>query len=154
MVVFPFYQAWDRFHKFRVWNVVSSPVHCSLVWAFECWRLGVTPKRASLIASLVFSLAPNNIKNERVTRYFLILFDLDNVTCLDAPPIRDLKALVPLCEYKLLYRLRIHFFSRLFKVPVVNKVEEACSYEGGASDEDQVIGTFRVDSRDHVRAEV
>ena len=107
-----------------------------------------------MIASLVFSFAPDNIKNERVAWYFLILFDLDDVACLDTPPISDLKALVPLCEYKLLHRLGIDLVGRLFEVPVVDEVEEACSNEGGTSNENQVICTFCVDSRNHVRAEM
>jgi len=88
-----------------------------------------------LVACLVFKFASDYVKNERVTRNFLILFYLDNVTCLNATPVGDLKALVALRENKFFDSLGIHFIRCLLELPVVNKVESACRYNTRRSNE-------------------
>ena len=70
-------------------------------------------------------LASNDVENKCVTWDFLVCFNLYNVACFDAAPVRYLKALVPLGEDKLLNRLAIYFFSRLLELVVVQEVVEA-----------------------------
>ncbi len=44
----------------------------------------------------MLDFAPNDVQNEGVTWNFLVGLYLDDVTRLDATPVRDLKTLVPL----------------------------------------------------------
>jgi hypothetical protein len=53
----------------------------------------------------VLSFSSNYVENECIAWDFLVLLDFDDVSCLNAAPIRDLKALAPFGEYKLFNRL-------------------------------------------------
>ena len=61
----------------------------------------------------MLNFASDDIKNKSVAWDLLVALDLNDVTCLDATPVRDLKALVSLREDELLHRLTINFLSRL-----------------------------------------
>ena len=114
MVILPLNQTRDLVHESRVRNVASSLVHGSLVRSLPGGCFDVIPKRSTLVACLSLSFTFNYVENESVTWNFLVLLDFDNISTLDAPPVGDLKALVSLGEIKLLYRLGVNFFGRLF----------------------------------------
>jgi hypothetical protein len=87
--------------------------------------LCIIPQRATLVAGLVLKFTSDNVENKCITWYFLVCFNLNNVAGLDAAPVGDLEALVPLGEDKLLNRFLIYFLSRLLELSVMQKVEEA-----------------------------
>jgi len=56
----------------------------------------VIPETATLVAGLVVDFAAHDIEDQGVARNLLIGLNLDDVTSLDATPICDLEAFVPL----------------------------------------------------------
>ena len=96
MIVLPFDQAADIVSEFRVAHVAPCLVHRALVAALQSRCLEIVPQTAPLITCLVLDLGTHDIQDERIARYLLVRLDLDDVTRLDAAPVRDLKALVPL----------------------------------------------------------
>ena len=103
----------------------------------------------------MLDFASDDVKDESVARNLLVALDLDDVTCLDAAPVRDLKALVALREDEFLDRLAVHFFSRLFQLLVVKEVEAASRNNRCDGDKNhmRVVCRFTL-PRDSLRAEV
>ena len=103
----------------------------------------------------MLDLAPNNVENERIARDLLVRLNLDDVTSLNAAPVRDLEALVSLGENKLFDRLTIDFFSGLFKFFVVQKVKAAGCNDTGHGNKDHVgvVGCLAL-PRDRLRTEM
>jgi len=103
----------------------------------------------------VLHFAAHNVEDERVTRDLLVRLDLDNVARLDAPPVRDLEALVALGEDELLHWLAIDLLSGLLELFVVEEVEAASGNDGGHRNENHVRVVCRLAlPRDRLRAEV
>ena len=86
----------------------------------------------------MLNFAPDYVENQSVTRYLLVALNLDDVTRLDATPIRDLEALVPLRENELLNWLTVYFLSRLLQLLVVQEVKAPCGDYRGHSDENDM----------------
>ena len=103
----------------------------------------------------MLDFAADDVEDESVARNLLVALDLDDVTSLDAAPVRDLEALVALREDELFDRLAIHFFSRLFQLLVVKEVKAASRNNRCDGDENHmgVVRRFTL-PRDSLRAEV
>ena len=155
MVVFPFNQAANLVSKLRVRDVAARLVHGALVASLERRGLVVVPEATSLVACLVLDLASHDVQDEGVARDFLVRFNLNYVTGLDAAPVGDLEALVALGEDEFLEGLAVDFLSRLLQFLVVEEVEAACGDDGGDSDENdmRVVGCLTL-ARDGLRAEM
>ena len=58
-------------------------------------------------------LGADYVEDESITRNLLIGLDLYYISSLDAAPVRDLEAFVPLGKDELFHRFTIHFLSSL-----------------------------------------
>lgn len=88
MVVLPLDEARDLVSELGVRDVIASLVHCSLVATLARRCPCVVPEATSLIAGLDLSLASDNVKDESIARDFLVGFYFNDVSCLDAAPVR------------------------------------------------------------------
>ena len=122
MIVLPLDETTNLIGELGVADVTPRLIHGALIAALEPWGLLVVPETATLIASLVIQLATYDIQNECITRYLLVGLDFNDVTRLDATPVTNLKALVALREDKLLDRLAVYLFSRLFQFLIMEEV--------------------------------
>jgi len=155
VIVFPLYEPRNLVGELRVRYVVSRPVHRALVAALQRRHFLVVPEAAPLVARLVFKFAAHDVEDEGVARDLLIGFDFDDVTRLDAAPVRNLEAFVPLRKDELLDRLAIHFLGGLPQLFVVQVVQTARGHDGGNRDENhmRVVGCF-ARARDRLRNDV
>ena len=155
VVVLPFDQTTDRICKLRVAHVAASLVHSTLIAAFESWRLKVVPETASLVTRLVVHLGADDVEDESIARNLLIRLDLYNISSLDAAPVGNLEAFVPLGKDEFFHRLTIHFLSSLLEFLVMQQVEAACGHDTGNCYEGhmRVVSSVSL-ARDSLRAEV
>ena len=103
----------------------------------------------------MLDLAAHDVEDQGVAGNLLVRLDLDDVSSLDAAPVRDLETLVALGKDELLKRLAVDLFSRLLQLFVVEEVEAAGGDDGGHRDEDHVRIVRRLAlPRDRLRAEV
>ena len=98
-------------------------VHCSLIATFCNWVSDIILQSSSHVALLILIFASLDIKDQSITRYFLILFDFDDVSSLDVLPLSKLKALAFLLEYKLFDWLFVYDYFSLFQFIVVENVD-------------------------------
>ena len=94
-------------------------VHGPLIAFFEGRDLVVIPQASLLVARLDFTLAANNVEDERITGELLVGLDFEDVTCLDAAPIAELELLAALTDHVLLDRLLVDEILRLLQLTVV-----------------------------------
>ena len=87
VIVFPFEQARDLINELGVRDVRTSLIHCSLVATLWCWTTEVIPKSTSHVTGLVDMLASDYVQDECITWDFLVLFDLDDISCLNTCPV-------------------------------------------------------------------
>ena len=67
----------------------------------------------------MFNFTANDIEDKKIARDFLVRFYFNDVSCLYASPVTQLKAFVSLGKYKLFNWLEVHLFSSLFKLLVM-----------------------------------
>ena len=108
-------------------DVLTSLVHCSLVAALRCWIAEVIPEPTSHVAGLVDGLASDYVQDECITWDLLVLLDFDDVSGLNACPVKELERLAPLIEDKLLDRLLVNNISRLLQLLIMKVVDKASS---------------------------
>ena len=82
--------------KLRVRQVRASLCQSALVAALKKRIVVVVKEAASSVARLLSGFASRDVKDEDVSWNFLVLFDLDDVTCLERAPVRQLEGAIGL----------------------------------------------------------
>ena len=126
-------------------DALASFVHGALVATFQRGVAVVVEEPTSRVAALVAGLAANDIQDEGVARDFLIHLDFDDVSALDAGPVRDYELAGSFGKDETLNWLAVHVVGRLFELPVGQCVHQARCYhtDGCRGDDVRVLGDGR-----------